>query len=370
MRNKAIALVFILTVATQWGCGFRGNDTSEKNNAGQKLPVKSPKNIIFMVGDGMGTSQVFAALTAKKGKLEMARCKSTGFNLTQSADNYITDSAAGATAFATGKRNNNGCLSISPTGDTLKTILEMAEDKGLSTGLVATCKITHATPAAFICHNQSRDNYEELALDFLKTDVDVFIGGGRDNFEKRGDSLDLSERLRKNGYDVLYSLDELKTSKAQKIAGLLYPDHPIKMSEGRGDMLEVSSLKAIELLDKNEKGFFLMIEGSQIDWGGHDKDSEYLVSEAVDFDNVIGKVLDFAEKDGETLVVITADHECGGYALMGGNMETGEVSGAFTSGDHTAVMVPIFAFGPGAENFSGIIKNTDFFDKFIELFGF
>lgn len=369
MKNKLINLVLILGSTILLACQFEGNSQPEKSNKIFDLSHK-PKNIIFMVGDGMGTSQVFAALTAKKGKLEMARCNISGFNLTQSANNYITESAAGATALATGKRTNNNMISISPQGDTLKTILEIAESKGLATGLVATCKITHATPAAFICHNESRGNYDELALDFLKTDVDVFIGGGRDNFENRTDKQNLSEKLRSNGYDVLYSLDDLKASKAQKVAGLLYPDHPPKMSEGRGNMLEVSSLKAIDLLDKNKKGFFLMIEGSQIDWGGHDKDSEYLVSEAVDFDNVIGKVLDFAEKDGETLVVVTADHECGGYALVGGNMETGEVTGAFTSGGHTAVMVPIFAFGPGAENFSGIRKNTDFFDLFVALFGF
>lgn len=368
MRSKLIITFLIVAAVIQLGIHFQGTNPNEKVPA-LSLDQK-PKNIIFMIGDGMGTSHVFATLTAKKGKLEMARCKHTGFSATQSADNYVTDSAAGATALATGKRNNNGALSLGTQGDTLKTILEMAEDNGLSTGLVATSKITHATPAAFICHNESRGNYEELAQDFLKTDIDVFIGGARDNFEKRVDGQNLSEQLRTNGYDVIYTLDELKASKGEKIAGLLYPGHPIKMSEGRGNMLEVSSLKAINLLKKNKKGFFLMIEGSQIDWGGHDKDSEYLVAEAVDFDNVIGKVLDFAEKDGETLVVITADHECGGYVLVEGDIESGKVKGAFATGDHTATMVPVFAFGPGAQNFTGIIKNTDFFDRFVALFGF
>jgi len=135
-------------------------------------------------------------------------------------------------------------------------------------------------------------------------------------------------------------------------------------------MLSISALKAIKLLENYEKGFFIMIEASQIDWGGHDNDSQYIVDEMVDFDNVIGKVLDFAQQNGETLVVITADHECGGYALLDGNYATGEVTGAFCTDHHSGVMVPVFAYGPGAEEFNGIIDNTDIFTKFMSLFGF
>ncbi len=336
----------------------------------KKTLPKNPKNIIFMIGDGMGLDQVYAAYTAKHGNLEMARCNVYGYNKTNSANDYVTDSAAGATAFSTGKKVNNETLCISPDGDTLTTILEIAEKHGLGTGLVATCKITHATPAAFIAHNINRNNYDEIALDFLKTDIDVFIGGGRDNFENRADSLNLSDILRQRNYQVVYDTTAVKEITQGKLAGLLYDDHPPKLSQGRGNMLEIASMKAIQLLDVFEKGFFMMIEGSQIDWGGHENDSQYIVDEAVDFDNVVGKVLDFAEQDGETLVVITADHECGGYALLGGDYEKGTVEGAFCTKHHSGVMVPVFAFGPGAEKFSGIIENTTFFDNFMELFGF
>ncbi len=342
---------------------------SEKDLPNDISKTGKPRNIIFMIGDGMGTAHIFAALTAKKGKLEIARCTHYGFCLTQSANNYVTDSSAGATAFSTGKKTNNSMLGISPEGDTLKTIIEIAEEQGVSTGLIATSTIPHATPAGFVAHNESRYNYEEIALDFLNTDVDIIVGGGRRYFENRQDGRNLSDLFRTKGYDVVYSVDELKMSQANKIVGMLYSGDPPTIEEGRGNMLGISSQKAVELLNANDNGFFLMIEGSQIDWAGHDNNSKYLVNEAVDFDNVVGKVLDFAEQDGETLVVITADHETGGYVLKNGNVSKGKVHGVFALGEHSGVMVPVFAYGPGAESFTGFIDNTEFFTKFVELLG-
>jgi len=345
------------------------NSCKQKAEVASEKPQK-PKNIIFMIGDGMGVDQVYAGLTAKHGKLEIERCTAYGYSKTNSADNYVTDSAAGVTALATGKKGNNHSLGLSPNGDTLVTILETAKQNGLGTGLVATCKITHATPAGYVAKNINRNDYDGIALDFLDNDVDIFIGGGRNNFEDRVDGRNLSDVLRQNNYQVVYDIDGIKTISQGKIAGFLYDDHPPKYSDGRGEMLAISSLKAIELLDNYKKGFFIMIEASQIDWGGHDNDSQYIVDEMVDFDNVIGKVLDFAKKDGETLVVITADHECGGYAIVGGDYEKGEVTGAFCTNGHSGVMVPVFAYGPGAEEFNGIFDNTDIFEKFMDLFGF
>ena len=357
MKKYLVILVFL-------SFGFYSCTTSVQNK--ENINTK-PKNIIFMIGDGMGSDQVYAALTAQNGKLEMARCKNTGFVKTNSADNYITDSGAAVTAFATGKKGNNGTLGISPEGDTLKTIIEFAEDAGMGTGVVATSKVTHATPAGYVAHNISRNNYEEIAEDFLRSDIDVFIGGGRNDFENREDGRNLSDILRQRNYQIVYDIEGIKDLSSGKVAGLLYPDHPPKFSEGRGNMLEISSLKAVELLDVFEKGFFLMIEGSQIDWGGHANDSKYVVDETVDFDRVVGKILDFAEKDGETLVIITADHETGGYAIIGGDIESGVVDGVFCTDHHSSVMVPLFAFGPGAEEFRGLMENTDIFHKFIEL---
>jgi alkaline phosphatase len=138
---------------------------------------------------------------------------------------------------------------------------------------------------------------------------------------------------------------------------------------GRGDMLPVATEQAIKLLDQQPKGFFMMVEGSQIDWGCHQNNTDYVVTEVLDFDMAVGKALEFAQKDGETLVVITGDHETGGMALTAGDFRTGKVEAVYGTEDHTAVMIPVFAFGPGAELFSGIYENTDIFRKMKEALG-
>jgi len=331
-----------------------------------KKPLK-PKNIIFLIGDGMGTAQIYAALTAKKDNLNIAKFRVIGFHKTYSANNYITDSAAGATAFSTGSKTKNGYLAVDTNKKVLPTILELAEARGLATALVTTCAITHATPAAFIAHEAGRNNYEDIATWFLKTDVDVFIGGGRKYFENRDDKRNLSDSLRKNNYQLVYNTDELQAITKGKIAGLLYAEHPPSMLEGRGDILGKSTSKAIAVIEQNPKGFFIMIEGSQIDWACHNNAEDTLISEMIDFDNVVGRVLEYAKKNGETLVVITGDHETGGYTLPNSDIKDGKLKGKFSTTNHTAVMVPVFAYGPGAEEFMGFMENTDIFFKFRKL---
>ncbi len=348
---------------------YQNTEFYEVKDYAKKKPGKNVKNIIFLIGDGMGASQVYAALVANKGDLYMRTMPVAGFSKTNSADNLITDSAAGATAFSIGEKTNNGAIGVDRNNVPKKTILEMADAKGRSTGLVATCAITHATPAAFIAHQPSRGMAEEIAADFLKTDIDVFIGGGRDHFEKREDGRDLLVELEAKNYDVVTSMDSLKYAKGDKVAALIYSAHPEPYLLGRGNMLPVATSFAIDKLKKNKQGFFLMVEGSQIDWGGHDNNVPYIVSEMLDFDRTVGEALKFAASDKETLVVVTSDHETGGMAISGGDLATGLVKGAFTTGGHSAVMVPVFAYGPQAEHFSGIMENTEFFDKFKTLLG-
>ena len=332
--------------------------------------AKTPKNIILMVGDGMGVAQIYAGLTANHGHLNLERCPVVGFHKNQSTNSFVTDSAAGATAFSCGEKTYNGAIGVDVNGEPLPTILEIAEEKGLSTGLVATCSITHATPASFISHQASRSLDENIALDFLNTDIDVFIGGGRKFFANRSDGLNLVDSLKNKNYQIANSIAEVQQIKTGKLAAFLAEEQQARFSEGRGNELVKSTEVALNLLKNNKKGMFLMIEGSQIDWGGHAKDTQYIVEEMIDFDNAIGKVLDFAAKDGNTLVIITADHETGGFTINGGNTETGEVDGKFTTGSHTGVMVPVFAFGPGSENFAGIYENTEIFHKMMKAYNF
>ena len=332
----------------------------------QKFNSDKPKNIILLIGDGMGVSQVFAGLTANKGRLFLENCKYIGFSKTQSADNYITDSAAGGTALSAGVKTYNGAIGVDVNQNPVKTILEEASENGLATGLVSTSSITHATPASFIAHQAGRSSYEDIAADFLKTDIDVFIGGGLEHFTKRKDGRNLADELKQKGYEVETEMKKIAKVKKGKLAGLTAEVHNGRVSE-RGDMLHVATETALNILDNNNKGFFLMIEGSQIDWGGHAGSAIYVVEDMLDFDQVIGQALEFAAKDKETLVVITADHETGGMALTGGSINDGIVTAAFPTKDHTSVMVPVFAYGPGAQEFIGIMENTDIHAKMKKL---
>lgn len=345
------------------------------NSQGQirKLDAKEigkAKNIILMIGDGMGVSQIYAGMTANNGHLNLESFVNIGFSKTYSANDYITDSGAAGTAIATGVKTYNKAIGVDVDTIPQMTILEYAEQNGKSTGLVVTSTITHATPASFIAHQPERYLYEEIATDFLKTEIDVFIGGGLKHFNDRKDEQDLTINLKNKGYSVITNPADLRNVDSDKIAGLIYEDSPPQFSEGRGDMLQTSSMLAIDVLNRNPEGFFLMIEGSQIDWGGHDNNTAYIVDEMIDFDHTIGDVLKFARADGNTLVIVTADHETGGMGLVGGDIEKGEVEAKYTTGSHTGVMVPVFAFGPGSENFKGIYENTDLFNKMMKVFGF
>lgn len=357
--------VIFLIISLLWISDLSSVPPTEPNFPKKK--EKPPRNIILMIGDGMGVAQVYAGYTARLEQLNMAQFPVSGLVKTNSNDNYVTDSGAGGTAFSTGFKTNNGYIAIGPNGDTLETILQKAEKKGLATGLVATSAITHATPASFIAHCVNRGDYEVIALDFLKTDIDLFIGGGYAHFSKRSDSLNLIDSLLSKGYFVARDLRDVDVPTVSKLAALLADGHLPRVSAGRGEMLSDASAMAVKLLKRNKKGFFLMIEGSQIDWGGHDNNLDYVIEETVDFDNAVGKILEFARKDKETLVLVTADHETGGLGLTGGDLKTGKVEAGFIHKEHTGMFVPIFAYGPGAHYFTGIMDNTDVNKRCLKL---
>ena len=348
---------------------YLGGAKYEVKTFTQKFKTKKPKNVIMMIGDGMGVAHIYAELTANGGHLFLDNFKQVGFSKTQSSDNYITDSGAGGTALSTGQKTYNGAIGVNADTTAIKTILEMAEEKGMATGLIATTAITHATPASYISHQKSRESYEAIASDFLKTDIDVFIGGGYKHFTQRADKRDLTKDLQKKGFQVLRNMDEIYNVKSGKLAGLTAEEQN-NLIPNREMSLPLSTQTALNILDKNKKGFFIMIEGSEIDWGAHANNTIYVVNEMLDFDQAIGKALEFASKDGETLIIVTADHETGGFALVDGDMKTGMVKGAFSTDHHTGVMVPVFAYGPGAEKFIGIMENTDIPKKIMKLMGF
>lgn len=331
-----------------------------------------PKNIIFMVGDGMGLTQVTAGMYRNGGHLNLERAQHFGFIKTHSADQLITDSAAGATAFATGHKTNNKMLSQSPTDSTdMKTILEYAEENGLSTGIVTTCATFHATPAAFFSHYYNRNFPEEISVQFLNQAIEVLITGGYKHFTDRKDGRNLVDELSQKGYTFMDTLTaETSMKNIEKLICLYADEHPASINEGRGDILSVGVEKALDILSRNDQGFFLLTEGSQIDWGGHANNSEYIISEMIDFDKAVKKAFDFADKNGETLVIITADHETGGYSIVEGSQDGQNLKGEFTTKHHTPDLIPVYAYGQGSEMFSGIYQNTAIFDKMMRIYGF
>lgn len=328
--------------------------------------VKKPKNIVLLIGDGMGLSQVSAAIYYKEGQPAFERFSSIGLSKTSSYSDLVTDSASGATVFSTGVRTYNGAIGVDKDTIAVPTIVEQLSKEGYSTGIVATSSIQHATPASFYAHVKSRRLYEDITTFAPNSGVDIFIGGGLKFFNKRNDGKDLLAEMKVKGYDII--TEQLpKTPSKNKELILLAEDGMPKMSEGRGDFLPNATKLALEKLSKNEKGFFLMVEGSQIDWGGHDNDADYLIQELLDFDKTIGEVLDFARKDGETLVIVTADHETGGFTLSTDGNNYNKIKPTFSTTGHSGTMVPVFAEGPGASLFNGIYNSHEIYHKMREL---
>lgn len=359
MKKKLTALAITLIILISASCASGGGDSTPPH----------AKNVIFLIGDGMGLNHMYAAMTANGGSLALEGITHVGLQKTYSANKYITDSGASGTAMACGKKTYNGAIGVDVDSIELESVLKVAEREGLATGLVATSTITHATPASFIANDTSRDNYEAIAADFLLTDIEVFIGGGLDHFTKREDGRDLTKELEANGYTVSRSMEELEAVTSGKVAALTANGDNPSVLDGRGDMLPEATQKALDILSQDEDGFFVMIEGSQIDWKSHDNDQEGTVAEALDFDRAIKVALDFAKENGETLVVITGDHETGGVSLLKGNFADSTLVLKYTTGGHTGVPIPVYAFGPGAEFFTGIYENTDFKEKFIKAWG-
>ena len=337
---------------------------------GKTKPDSKPevKNVILLIGDGMGVSQFYSGITANKG-LNMEKVQFVGLAKTYSASSYITDSAAAGTALATGTKTNNGAIGVDENGNEVKSILEYAAENGLSTGVVASCAVTHATPASFVAHQLKRSMEEEIAVDFVNSDITLFIGGGRKYFDARSDDKDLLPELEAKGFKVALDMENVMNTESGKLAALIADEHPAPYPE-RGEFLPESVGKALDLLKDNDEGFFLMVEGSQIDWAGHANETEYTINEVIDFDNAVKVAMDFADQNPGTLVVVTADHETGAMSITGGDLSKGEVNASWGSTGHSAIMVPVFSYGTAAIEFAGIYENTDIFNKILELYNF
>jgi alkaline phosphatase len=332
--------------------------------------TQKPLNIILIIGDGMGTSHISAAYYQNQARLTLLSLPVTGLMSTHAHDNLVTDSGAGGTAISCGIKTYNGAIGVNADTMAVPSVLETLRDRGYRTGIVVTSSITHATPAAFYAHQPSRKLDEAIASDFMKSGIDIAIGGGRAFFENRKkDKRNLSLELKNAGYQVTHATD-LNAGSLESTAGrqviFTADEQPGKWQEGR-KYLPAATHYALQFLNqKSDKdGFFLMVESSQIDWGGHDKNGQYVLNEMLEMDEAIAHALQFAKEDGNTLLVVLADHETGGLSVNKGSTQ-GNVNLQFTTSEHTATFVPVFAYGPGSTLFSGFYDNTRIMGKLLE----
>ncbi|MFC2949222.1 alkaline phosphatase [Virgibacillus sediminis] len=397
-------------------------------------PEQEVENVIYMIPDGFNTDYA-ANYRMFKGEEAVWDEHLKGMFSTYSASSNITDSAAAGTAMATGVKTNNGTIGLDADGNEVETILEtLKQEEDKSAGLVATSAITHATPAAFASHNESRNNETEIASDLLENEVDVLLGGGKNNFlpESEGGNQpedNLLEQAQDQGYQFVETPEALSEAdvdveEGEKLLGLfadgaLSPE--VLRDEAEEPSLAEMTETAISTLEQDEDGFFLMVEGSQIDWAGHDNDAGWAMTDVAAFEQAVEEAIEFAEEDGETLVVVAGDHETGGMTVGANgsatanpevlrditatgdymaselnedrsnvadvlNTYTGfdltdeeiqfiqEADDAatainqvvsdranigWTSTNHTGVDIQVYAYGPGADEFSGYHDNTD-----------
>lgn len=395
------------------GAGIEVTDANKGNNG-------KVKNVIYMIPDGFSADYA-SNYRVYKGENAIWDDHLKGMFTTDSANSDITDSAAAGTAMATGVKTNNGVVGLDEEGNELTSILEAAEKSGRSSGLVATSTITHATPASFVANVESRNNEEEIAKQYLESEVDVILGGGKNNFD--------IEQVEESDFELVETGDELLNAdinlkKDEKLLGL-FANGAMAPELHRGETEEPSLAEmtetAIDVLEKDKDGFFLVVEGSQIDWAGHANDAGYAMTDAEAFEAAVAKAKEFANKDGKTLVVIAGDHDTGGMTTGSkGSMElnadilqnvtaTGDYMAAqlnndlsnisevvnkytgltltdkeveyikeantpalaintvvsdranigWTSTNHTGADIPVYAFGAQAEKFTGFHDNTD-----------
>lgn len=371
---RKITLALIATFAVQSAFAEKGRDkelTYIMENPYDVEIIEAPtgnnvKNVILMIGDGMSLAHIYTAWAANHGKLYIENAQTTGLSKTYCLDKLITDSGAGGTALASGKKTNYHSVGVDGNGDPAKSLVEYAHDNGLSSGIAVTCRLWDATPGDFCCHIVNRDDEDDVMADYVNCKADVVVGPGWSKMIGRKDGRNLFTELEGKGYQIARSLDEMKNFTDGKVF-CVTDSFDTQLPKVRGNYLERAALQTLDILSKNDKGFFLMIEGSQLDDYGHFNDIDLLMQETHDFDRTIGAVYKWAAQNGETLVIVTADHETGGLTLVDGDKEEGRVVCKFSTGGHSGAMVPVYAFGPGSENFTGIYENTDVAKKIMQL---
>ena len=404
----AMALLLTLVLAASSACG--GDE--ETPDAGAGGDHGTAQNVILLIGDGMGTSHRTAARlysVGRGGELAMDTLPTAGLAHTWSTESVVTDSAAAGTALATGVKTYNKAIAVDPDGNSVQTILEKAQEAGKSVGLVTTVQLAHATPASFAAHNGDRDDYLGIALDMFDHDVDVLLGGGEDYFlpvgtpgcypddGDRTDNRNLVDEAVAKGYTHVCNEADFSAVDPTTTDKLLGTFADYAMTRPYAPSLADMAAKAIDILSDNPEGFFLMVEGGQIDSAAHVSDALNTLGDTVGFDQAVKAALDFQAENPDTLVIVTADHATGGLAIedlpqdeacpeplpadprecKNALHEDGpfeERGGAnfwldWTTVSHTGEDVPVTAAGPHAIDLGGSYENTHIFQVMREALG-
>ncbi|CDM69522.1 alkaline phosphatase [Clostridium bornimense] len=341
MLRKNSKLKFIVTIAATTaiitGIILPVNFTS-KENVNAKAANK-PKNVILLIADGMSNSATNVARYYKDSQDGIWGNDSlyiddylTGYSKTQWNKGPITDSAPGGTALSCGVKSDDSHVGVTPDDIPIASVLEAAQDQGKATGIIATCEIMHATPSDFTAHNASRSDYNSLMKQQIYNNVDVVLGGGdkflydKDgNGKRKDDNKDLTEEIKELGYDYITTKDEMNSTTSNKIWGMFadtdmaYEGDRQEFNKEQPTLAEMTN-KAIEVLSKDEDGFFLMVEGSKIDWAAHANDTAGMVNDILAYDDAVKTAIEFAKKDKNTVVISTTDHGNSGISI--GNSDT------------------------------------------------
>lgn len=393
MKNLSVISIMLSAVLLSVSCGQRTDDEPQV------------KNVIYLIGDGMGMGAVSCLILSEEEETGFELATVVGLAETCSANNFVTDSPAGGTALATGVRTKNGYCGVDPEGKQLTSVLRKAQAIRKRSGIVVNTTLTEATPAAFYAGVTSRKMTYDIAKQFTESEVDVAIGAGLDHFINRPDSVDLTASLIGKGYDVYLNWESVLNTPSDKFVGILplvdvHRRETSNSTAGAAEgqeiclaarlaaadeeeavshlseptvYLEKATAKALEVLSRNnDNGFFLMIESAIIDGYGHNNDTEGMILEMKEFDRTLHQLVDYVDENPGTLLVVTADHETGGTAVDYNGYEVGGTSPVklmFSTKGHSGTLVPVFAYGAGAESFAGVMKNTDVPKKIEALMG-
>lgn len=339
---------------------------------------EQPRNLIYMIGDGMGLSHV-AMMMIEGGYAETAfdRMENIALITTYSANNRVTDSAAAGTALATGHKTNNSRLGMTSDSLPLQSILMRAAAQERATGFVVTSEVQHATPGSFYAQVPHRGDYATISQQLAESGIDLMVGGGSTMMTTPNEAAPESptplQQLQAKGYQSVGSIEELEAVEQIPVVGLFAEGHLPSMLRGRGDLLPRAVKKALALLDKKaeNKGFVLMVEASQIDFESHGNNTEGILAEVSDFEAAVREAMAYVDAHPETLLVVTADHETGGLAIASGHTDfTRSESGIdyrYATTSHTGTPVPVYLYGCGAEQINGLIDNTELNQRLTKL---